>query len=329
MLRALASRIYAYAVARRNAAFDTAQRPVVQCTVPVVSVGNLLAGGTGKTPVTAMLVDILRSMGHRPAIAARGYGRHGHGTVVVHDGSQVVANVEQSGDEPMDLALRCNVPVVVDRVKTEAAVYAAGYLPCTVIIVDDGFQHRTLGREVDIVIVDRATLDGALIPTGRLREPLTALRRATCVLRTTDVSDGDLHGIIHPESVVATVAFSQAVPELGRQPVLALTSIARPERFVTALRDAGTTVAKHIALPDHARYTQRRCKGIITVAQSLGGATVLTTSKDVVKLAPFMEMFVERGIAVRVVPYTATIIHNAHGVVEHLRTRCPLPSNHE
>jgi tetraacyldisaccharide 4'-kinase len=325
MFFALAAQLYGYAIARRNAAFDAGLRPIVRCTVPVVSVGNVLAGGTGKTPVTAMLVGLLQELGHSPAIVARGYRRSGSGLVVVHDGHHLRATASQAGDEPLDLARQCNVAVVVDRVKTEAAVYAAGHLPCSVVVVDDGFQHRTLGREVDVVIVDRATLDGALLPAGRLREPLTELRRATCVLRTADVTDGDLANRVHQDAVVATVEFSCRIPEaIAQAPLLALSSIARPERFATTLQQQGLNVVHHMALPDHARYRRRRVKAIVRLALTLGVQHVVTTSKDFVKIEPFLDAFHAGNLNVHVAQYTAQLTHNAAGVVDLLRNRCPL-----
>lgn len=325
MIASLAARLYGYAIARRNAAFDAGLRPVVRCTLPVVSVGNLLAGGTGKTPVTALMVALLQELGHHPAIVARGYGRSSRGLVVVHDGEHILADARTAGDEPLELAHRCGVPVVVDRVKTEAAVYAAGYLPCSVAVVDDGFQHRTLGRDADVVIVDRATLDGALIPEGRLREPLAALRRASCVLRTADVSDGDLAHLVGPNTVVATVSFITSVPpDCLAHPVLALSSIARPERFATALAHAGAHVVRHVALPDHARYSRRRVRAILAALQSSGLRHIVTTSKDAVKLEPFLADFREQHVELHVATYTAVLTANAVGVVEHLRHRCPL-----
>lgn len=284
----LLSVLYQWLVARRNAQFDRHERPIVPVDRPVISVGNISAGGTGKTPVVQMLVGMLRQAGLRPAVVLRGYRRRSRGLVVVHDGQQLRVDVAAAGDEAFLHAKTLGVPVVVSSDKVEAAAHAAGNLPCDVIVVDDGFQHRALHRDVDVVIIDPATLSGSLLPAGRLREPLAALGRADIVL----VADG-----VTPEQVRPLMKSSARAFALHRSvrcaaptnvPVLAVSGIARAERFHDSLRSLGYTIAGQLAFADHHRYTAFNVRTIAMTARK-HHAQIITTSKDHVKLAPLID----------------------------------------
>jgi tetraacyldisaccharide 4'-kinase len=181
----LLAHIFGWFVARRNRTYDQGKRPLIRLQVPVISIGNVSAGGSGKTPVTELVVNLLRSIRRNPAVVARGYKRRGSGIVVVHDGVRIRTDWTKAGDEPFMLATALDVPVVVGPHKGDAAVYAAGSIACDVVVVDDGFQHRDLYRDLDIVLVDTATVaDQRLLPAGRLREPLTSIGRADVVVLT-------------------------------------------------------------------------------------------------------------------------------------------------
>jgi tetraacyldisaccharide 4'-kinase len=284
----LLSRLYGMAVARRNRRYDLHQLPIVPVDRPVISVGNISAGGTGKTPVTQMLVHLLREAGRRPAIVMRGYKRRSRGLLVVHDGKELVANVSQAGDEAFLHASTLDVPVVVSSDKVEAAAYAAGHLPCDVIIVDDGFQHRALHRDVDIVIVDRETIAGRLLPAGRLREPLSSLGRADVVLLSGDVLPSEIEPHLRSTARLFSLERLFTCGASTEIPVVAVSGIARPDRFHTALRDRGYHVVEEITYADHHRYTAFNASSI-TQAAARHSAQVITTSKDHVKLAPLLK----------------------------------------
>ena len=314
----LLARLYGSIVARRNNRYDSGRKAMIRLDKPVISIGNVSAGGSGKTPVTELIVELLRSIKRRPAVVARGYKRRGRGLTVVHDGVRICTDWSQAGDEPFMVASSCNVPVVVGPHKGDAAVHAAGTLPCDVIVVDDGFQHRDLYRDVDIVLVDRATMaDPRLLPAGRLREPLASLRRADAVLLMHPaVTAADVRPFMRDDAVVARISI-----ERDRQTDLAtgaersmpescyvVTGIARPERVLTLLHDLGVNVVGHRPFPDHHDYTKQDVAAVIAAAK---GTTIVTTSKDAVKLHGFVDMVVAAGIDVTVVHIRATIDEGA------------------
>ena len=152
---------------------------------PVISVGNLSVGGSGKTPIVAALARMLLDMGQRPAILSRGYARRRatDGVVVVSDGNRVLEPVENSGDEPQMLARALpGVPVLVCADRHLAGRLAEKRFDATVMLLDDGFQHLALGRNVDVLVMPASDLDDAVLPSGRLREPLDSASSADCVL---------------------------------------------------------------------------------------------------------------------------------------------------
>ena len=179
--------VYGAVIAARNAAFDTGIFRCRSAGVPLIAVGNMTAGGTGKTPVVEMLVRLLRQRGVSPGVISRGYGRTGRGVVVVADRECVYADAGTGGDEPVQIARKFpGVPVVVGERRFEAAVTAVRRCGAQVIISDDGFQHRWLHRDCDLVVVDGSSDLAAepLLPAGVRREPMRALRRAHMVALT-------------------------------------------------------------------------------------------------------------------------------------------------
>lgn len=267
---------------------------------PVVSVGNLRAGGSGKTPVVAWLAERLLAAGERPAILSRGYRRRHAppGATVVSDGSRICADLASSGDEPLMLARRLpGVPVVVAAERYLAGALAERHLGATVHLLDDGFQHLQLARDVDLVLVDESDLVEAVLPAGRLREPLRNARQADALLIT--ASD--------PERVAATLGAPRAFrvtrqlqparvlvkgsgssgSVTSAEPVLALAGIARPGRFFDDLAAQGLTIAARAIFPDHHAYTQRDVDRVLAQARGVGAMSVATTEKDAVRLDGF------------------------------------------
>ncbi|MBK9184627.1 MAG: tetraacyldisaccharide 4'-kinase [Ignavibacteria bacterium] len=176
----LLSKVYCAVVARRNAGYDAQRRPIAHVSVPVISVGNISVGGTGKTPVVQAVVRQLQTLGLHPAIVMRGYRRSSTGLLVVHDGTSTRASVAEAETSLSPCRFAWRTRLLSARDKVEAATYAATTMPCDVIVVDDGFQHRALHRDLDVVLVDRQTLTGSLLPSGRLREPLGVSLKSRC-----------------------------------------------------------------------------------------------------------------------------------------------------
>jgi tetraacyldisaccharide 4'-kinase len=262
---------------------------------PVVSVGNLSVGGSGKTPIVAHLARLLLEHGERPSILSRGYGRDRpqDGVTVVSDGAAVLAGIGSAGDEPLMLARGLpGVPVLVGASRYLSGRLAEERLGASVHLLDDGFQHLELRRDVDLLVIDERDLDDQLVPVGRLREPLTAAAQADAVL-VNSVDDaaaariGRILGLSTCFRVERRLGVPHrldgvSVPTTDR--VLAAAGIARPERFFADLAAAGWNVVGTIRFPDHHRFTNRDLKRL-TAAARAADAIVMTTEKDAVRLA--------------------------------------------
>ena len=171
----------------RNWLFDIGILKSVDVGVPVISVGNITAGGTGKTPIVENIAKIFIEQGKKVAIVSRGFGRASRGTVVVSDGKNILAKAKDAGDEPLYLAQRFNsVIVVVDEQRVRGAQLAVTKYGAEIILLDDGFQHRYLKRDIDIVLMDsqNSPFVTSLLPAGYRREPLRSLQRANAIIWT-------------------------------------------------------------------------------------------------------------------------------------------------
>jgi tetraacyldisaccharide 4'-kinase len=308
------SPLYAAAVKARAAAYARGWLPSHRLGLPVVSVGNLSLGGTGKTPTVIALVRDLARRGRRPAVLTRGYRRSSAVPAVVV-GPDPGRPVETIGDEPAELARRLpGVPIVVDadRVRGGGTAIALG---ADIVVLDDGFQHLRLERDLDLVLVDAGDPwgGGRLPPRGRLREPLAALARASAVLVTKVPED---HGPVVEPVRAAVEAHAGAIPVLaarlrlsrvrtakGWQPadalagrrLFAFAGVGRPGAFAALLEEAGVELAGSRWFPDHHRYTAAERESLAAAA-AVAGATLVTTGKDAVKLpvdAPVWEVEAE------------------------------------
>jgi len=251
--------------------------------VPVLVVGNLVAGGAGKTPGVLACVESLRAAGWRPGIVSRGYGRQDDAVRSVGDES----SAEDVGDEPLLLRLRARVPVAVGADRAAAALRLLAEHPeCDLIVADDGLQHRGLARDAAVVVFDeRGAGNGWLLPAGPLREPMfETLPERTLVLYSSSAPTTPLAGCTGTRSLAGAVALADwwqgrgadpaALAALRGRPLVAAAGVARPEGFFAMLRAEGLEITP-LALADHHRY------------QSLpwpDGSEVLVTEKDAVKL---------------------------------------------
>jgi tetraacyldisaccharide 4'-kinase len=260
-----------------------------------LSVGNLAFGGRGKTPLVAMLARHFLATGERPAILSRGYARRRPqpGAVIVSDGRHLLADLDRAGDEPLMLAR--SVPgaiVVVCDVRAIAAALARQVLGATILILDDGFQHRAVARDLDLVVVTPEDLTGRRAPFGRLREPVSALARADAVIvegpAPAQLAAAPHATLLSLRRVIRPPVRLDSSPPLPdpRGPVVAVAGIARPERFKLALEAAGWTVARLMAFRDHHRFTRRDLDAIVRAGGEPGVTAILTTEKDAVRLLP-------------------------------------------
>jgi tetraacyldisaccharide 4'-kinase len=268
---------------------------------PVISVGNLSVGGTGKSPVVAAIARWLVEHGERPSILSRGYGRPDSpdGVVVVSDREGVLAGFAQSGDEPLMLARQVpGAAVCVSPDRYLAGSVAERTLGCTIHILDDGFQHVQLARDLDVLVTTLGEIpNGRVVPAGRLREPIDMASRADVL-----VVSGATAGAASAEAWALGISLScgaqrtLAAPvavgnrESGTGSVVAVAGIAHPDRFFAMLREAGYDVLETITFPDHYRYTSGDLIRIQNRASEVGASGVLTTEKDAVRLEamPFL-----------------------------------------
>jgi len=264
---------------------------------PVVSVGNLRVGGSGKTPLVEHVARLLAQAGHRPAVLTRGYGRRDvtAGVTVVSDGTRILAGLDEAGDEPLMLARAlAGVPVLVSEDRYLAGRLAERVFGATVHVLDDGFQHFQLERDVDLLVVDESDLADRPMPDGRLREPLAAAAAADAVLvnagydAAADRIGRGLH-VSRAFRATRTAGAPRTVPArdtvvvpTGAR-VFAVAGIARPERFYADLTSVGWQVVDTMTFRDHYRYRARDVARIASAARSAAAAIVLTTDKDAVR----------------------------------------------
>ncbi len=299
------SPIYSLLMTIRQRCYRTNLLAVHRLGVPVVSVGNLTMGGTGKTPAVACIAEYLLSLGYRPAIVSRGYGGTAAAAVnVVSDGSSICLDALSAGDEPYMLACRlASIPVLTGRKRLHPCRYAIEQLGCTAIVLDDGFQHLSVARDIDLVLFNATTLAGnsRVFPGGELREPVAALHRCSAFLITglTEQNSERAHrfgellqqrfpgkGLFYA-SLAASLP-DQLQPGLAedglRTPVFAFCAIAHPERFFATLSSLEIHPRGRQAYGDHHRYSQRDLDQICQSARQAGAAALITTEKDAGKL---------------------------------------------
>lgn len=297
------SLVYEVAVRGYHALYDRGLQKPVRLPVPVISVGNLVVGGTGKTPVVLALTEYLRDQGLRPAVLTRGYGGTRKG--LLRDGcwaSGETAGLE-AGDEPWLLSRRLSgVTIGVDPDRSRAASEILAHEQIGVFVLDDGFQHRRLARDLNVLLLDARSPfgNGRLLPAGPLREPPQATNRADILLVTglTDtgrVPDGSQRAILRiapHRPMLRTYLVLDAFESLRGEPrprpegpVFLAAGIARPERFRTFLNAHGLQTAGVRWFADHHAFTRAEIDAVEREAARLGAALV-TTAKDAVRLGP-------------------------------------------
>jgi len=266
---------------------------------PVVSIGNITVGGTGKTPITAFIARLLINQGYRVAVLSRGYGGSLEGQcVVVSDGVTVMLGPHECGDEPYLLATTVSkLMVVIGTDRSTAGRVAMQQLMPDIFMLDDGYQHLRLWRDLNILLLDcsRPLGNGWTLPAGLLREPATAIRRADLTIMTRCPEGTSISATASGKpAFAATHRLVNALPLRGGEPLqfpalqghklLAFAGIAQPESFFSALRDRGLTIVDTLSLPDHVDYTRARLEEITAAMQSSGAEYAITTEKDGVKL---------------------------------------------
>ncbi|WP_164001453.1 tetraacyldisaccharide 4'-kinase [Pyxidicoccus caerfyrddinensis] len=322
---------YAAAVHLRRALYDTGLLRAERVEgLRVISVGNVNVGGTGKTPAVLHLAEMLVREGRKVGILTRGYGR-GSREPLTFTGSEPLPSVDDAGDEPLLLARRCpQARLFVGADRVSSAYRARDEFGLDTVLLDDGFQHRRLARDEDLVVVDEAVGlgNGHMLPRGPLREPRSSLRRATLLwVRASSVAPGaalpagslppgsplsappsmettgpdlpEVSGIARVRTRYRPTAWLEpsgrvlATDALAGQPVLALAGLARPGGFLRTLHSLGAEVRDAALFPDHHRFTADELRDVESRA-ARQGARVVTTEKDAVRLPPGYSAWVVR-----------------------------------
>lgn len=302
--------LYRGALGWREWRLRSGREAVRRLHFPVISVGNLSTGGSGKTPLTIALARALTERGLRIDVLSRGYGRQiGSPARVVPGGA-----VADFGDEPLLIARSAHVPVYVAAERYEAGILAEaevardweGNDSASAHILDDGFQHRQLHRDVDIVLINRHDWHNRLLPAGNLREPREAVRRATVLAIPADEPgfEAELRAWGW-EGPTWRLRRRMDVPSTEGAAV-AFCGIAHPQQFFEGLEAAGQSLAARIAFPDHHPYTAQDLHLLVRTAQKAHASTLYTTEKDRVRVEPLAASFPD-SLALRTVALTVEI----------------------
>lgn len=323
------SLIYGAYARARNAFYDRGLLAVHDVGAPVISVGNMTVGGTGKTPLVKWVARAAAAAAPsmKSCILTRGYGRQSRSAerVVVSDGRRLLADALRGGDEPRLLAeeLLGVASVIADADRIAAAHWAMRNLGSQVFILDDGYQHRRLARALNLVVIDATNpwSNGWVLPRGRLREPLAALKRADCVVITRAGQVGDLEQLTirvrdYCGQSVPIIASNMEISDVrplgandaggvaaldGRPRVGAFCAIGNPQSFFAQLISYGYQLEYRHVFPDHAYYTQRDVDRLGEEAKRRNLSALLTTAKDAVKLRhlrhiiPCFVVYIELG----------------------------------
>lgn len=312
---AVLSFIYAGCVGVTRALYETHVLPSYRPKYPVISVGNITAGGVGKTPLVMFLARVLKGRGMSPVVLTRGY-------MVSPDSGP------QASDEAVMMSEKLDTPVMINPDRITASRHAEACGMGNVFLLDDGFQHWRLKRSLDIVAIDATNAfgNGYLFPRGILREPLSALARADVIVLTrTDLGQAHVADIRHvlesirPDiPVVETVHAPSTLYDVWKDAhsadfspladrVAAVCAIGAPEPFAEMLRREGATIGKMFVFDDHHVYTQDDVRRIVEFCEKERISKVVTTYKDVVKLRGFREAF--RGVSLLVVEIEIKVVH--------------------
>jgi tetraacyldisaccharide 4'-kinase len=283
--------LYGAATALRNTLFDRGVLPSRRLEQPVVSVGNLAIGGSGKTPFVIALGELLQARGIRFDVLARGYRRKTRGVLVVDTGGDAA----DFGDEPLLIARRLGVPVIVGESRYDAGRVAEQKFQAQLHILDDGFQHRSVARDFDIVLMTERDFDDRLLPSGRLREPLSSLQRADAIVLPRDLSERNfsvrdltIESLAQQGKFIWRMTREISMPAAPAAPIV-FCGIARPRQFFAQVRDAGIAPAAEVEFRDHHAYDGSDIKRLLAMRGKLGAGGFLTTEKDAVNLGPLQE----------------------------------------
>ena len=302
---------YGLVIRMRNQLYDRGWIAQHRLPRPVISIGNLTVGGTGKTPVVMWVANWLQSQGKRVAILSRGYRRANKSEcLLVSNGEETFSSPHAVGDEPFFMARSCpGVTVAVGNNRCQLGKWLLKQMAIDCFVLDDGFQHRGLHRDCDLLLIDALDDQGLrdLLPAGRLREPVTAAKRASAVLFTRVNQASNIAQVVEVvEKAIETPVFPIHVQFLAKSVMnistkekydhdwmrgkraIICSGIGNARSFRSTIDSMGVTTLEELVFPDHVSYSSSMVEKLNMQAQNLNADVVLTTEKDGVKIAPFL-----------------------------------------
>lgn len=304
LIKALTPVSFAYCIGSefRNFLYKKNIFKIYKPEILTISVGNITTGGTGKTPITAAIANYLTQNGYKTAILSRGYGSklNPKEINVISDGKTIYFDASQGGDEPVWLAHNCSGVIVLTSSNRVQLAKHAQKLGCTALILDDGFQHQKLARDINIAVADSEKLFGneKVLPAGPLREHIKNLSRANIIIivnkganaKTTAVTYKDFPTdtkLIHcgfTTDKIYEIHTGELLPPQKDKKVLAFCAIGQPEQFYKLILENNLEIANTLSFPDHHNYNETDIKTILTEAATCQANTIITTEKDAVKV---------------------------------------------
>jgi len=294
--------VYGFIMLIRNFMYDFGLLPIYRPEVPVISVGNITTGGTGKTPFVEFLLRYFLQRKIKTCVVSRGYKRNTKGTQLVSDGIRLYGDAASCGDEPFQIANKFReIIVIVDEKRKRGIMYALRQFSPKVIILDDGFQHRGVVRNLDILIVDSSKnlKEIPMLPAGQRREPLSGLKRADIIIlnnvhqlpseKLMNIFDGTLAPRVKMKyNAINVLSLKQAqsfpISTLKNKKCIAFCGIGNPNAFKTTLLEIGIQIVDFTVYPDHYVYSERDLLTIKDIFNLKKAEYIITTEKDAVRL---------------------------------------------
>lgn len=282
------SLIYGAATRIRNNLYDRDILKPRRLSQPVISVGNISVGGSGKTPFVILLGELLKSRNVRFDVLSRGYGRRTHGVLAVDP----QGSPEEFGDEPLLIARRLGCPVIIGKDRYQAGIFAEAKFGPQLHLLDDGFQHRSLARDFDIVMLTPADICDRLLPEGRLREPTASLSRADAIVVNGEVNSSE----IPSGKRIWRLQRGISLENPPTQPIV-FCGIARPQAFLEQLRESGIRETAVKFYRDHHRYSEHDIRDLIALRDKNKANGFIATEKDAINLGPNLAQLGKVAIA--------------------------------
>lgn len=305
--------VYALIIGLRNLFFDKSVFKSKKVNAKVVSVGNLTIGGSGKTPFVIYLTNLLKESGYKPSVLSRGYGRTTKGYLLVSKNGEPLTEVQNCGDEIYQTVIECKVPAAVCENRVEGAKKLLEEVETNIIVLDDGFQHRWIDRNLDIVLfdqkflLDKSLFNQSLLPLGIMREGFNSLHRSDTIIinrKFCKEPDKNLIERLRIYNKPIFTAYYKAISfvdmtrkteysleEFNGQESLVISGIANPTSFLSILKDVGVNTENKIIFRDHKNYTLKEVQQIRREFYQTNSHSVVTTEKDAVKLLQFSREF--------------------------------------